>query len=444
MCQKDAGGLITFIVISYITILVMNCLSFGFLVGSKSDENAFHRIYLTNYEEKQNINLIMNLEFGDNLIDKDIYGKINSVNIYKWRNTYMKKTMQEFEINLFTDIISENEKCPSGKTKCGKINDYFEYLCLKLDKNTKCPINRIYIDEDGTNPNQIESYKTYQFGDKYIHYSNEEIERNILMDLNIQKEKVKTAIDKYDINNITEYDQTINPKIEGLVYLNRDFLILPYKEDIKKDEKEKEKENEEKYMNVHEMNSKFKGNSLFVLSVIMFSLTLFIPLDIGLYFLLNLCSCKDFGILECNCDAECNNGEQCEQCIGECLGKCLFFLILALPWAFFRFSCTPCFHRERDIVEIYFILYFLFSPVFLCSIISLIIVSIRKYYYDKYTSEDYVNIIKNESVLNSYGTDINLVFATSLVNVSIFILYPLLCILINKCQSPKSGKGVLL
>lgn len=444
MCEKYSGWCITFITIAYIIILVMNCLSFGFLVGAKFDEDAFYGIYLNDYEEKPKVNLIMNLEFGDNLKDKDIFGKINEVNISKWRNTYMKKTMQEFEINLFKDIISENEKCPSGKTKCGKINDYFEFLCLKLDKNTKCPINRIYIDENSTNPNPKESYKTYQFGDKYIHYSNEEVERNILMDLNIKETKVKTAIDKDDINNITEYDQTINPKISGLVYLNRDFLNLPYKEDIKKEEKEKG----DRYIDVDEMNSKFKGNSLFILSVIMFSLTLFIPIDIGIYFLLKEIPCEGMCKLN-NCDDDdicrhIDNGEECQACMGECIGKFLLVFICALPWVFFRYSCIHCFNRNLNQNQLFFILYFLFSPVFLCSLISLIIVSIRKYYYNDYTSGDFINVRKNENILNSYNTDINLILATSIVNVSIFILYPTVYILANKCKSPKYSKTTLL
>lgn len=437
MCVKYSGYFIIFITLIYILMLVMNSICFGVLSGSKFHEDAFWGTN-NNYQEIKKVNFIMNLEFGDNLIDKDIFGKINSFNIYKWRNTTMKKEIKEFEINIFTDIISEDEKCPSGKTKCGKINDMYEYLCLKLDENGKCPINRIYIDENNISP--TESYKTFQFGDKYIHYSNEENERNIIKNLNITETKLKTGIDKDDINNITEYNQETIPYVKGFVYLNRDILILPYKEDI---ENLKKKNN--KNVDIYEMNSKFKGNSLYILSIIIFSLTIFIPLDIGLYFLLKEFKCGSlWGKDGDNCEdafcRDCNNEEDCRRCLS-CF---ILVLIFGLPWLFFRYNCSLCFNRELDQKKIYFLLYYLFMPVFFFSIISLIIVSIRKYYYLDYMSLDFIYEIKNGNVLDSYNSDINLVLATSIINVSIFIFYPIIYYLVIKCKSPKYDNNSLL
>ena len=77
--------------------------------------------------------------------------------------------------------VKKGENCPINQKKCGYLN---EDLILCLNNGQTCPINDIIINNQTSYSDGNINYKTIRFiNGKYIHYTNEKTDNQILFDL---------------------------------------------------------------------------------------------------------------------------------------------------------------------------------------------------------------------------------------------------------------------
>ena len=210
----------------------------------------------------------MDLEFGENLYKNDIFCHYKRDPINKWRNTSIRIRNKTFEIKIFNDIISHEENCSLGYKKCGLVNSN-DSLCLKLDE--ACPINKVLIN----NNEEYGNYKSFKLGDKYIHYSNEEIDNYLFRKFNITNDQIETSLDIDSLDNLSKYNPEMWQRNSGNAYLNAEYYSIENKENnLKQFEKNKEiikMYNPEK---INDMNEKIGNQTIKNLGIAIFVLTL--------------------------------------------------------------------------------------------------------------------------------------------------------------------------
>ena len=337
----------------------------------------------------------MDLEFGENIEMKDIFGEYGRNPISKWRNTSMKIQKKTFKIEILNDIISNEENCRFGYKKCGLVNSN-DSLCLKLGENEACPINHILIDSN----EEYDNYKSLKFGDKYIHYSNEKIDNYLLKKFNITDAYLKTTLDEDSFYNLSEYDLE-KWHYRGNAYLNAEYYSFP---------------NKENFIQNDEMKNIIENKAIMILGIIMFVLTVFIIIDIGFYFLLEG---KD--LEECLKEAKISDPNLCAICCG--------YLLLGLCFCFFRFSCEICLGIEHNQKTLSIVLFFIFLPELILALISMGFTLYKKIKIDDYSSNHFIN-----EDFRSVQDNVDRVFILIIINIVIFVLYPILVIIANKLK----------
>ena len=114
-------------------------------------------------------------------------------------------TIHLFSILLLAEIALQIFK------KCGKVNTG-NFLCLKPDDTYGCPINKIVISETNTPPTSTFKYKSSKIGDKYVFYTNENVDGYLIQNLNhIYYEnkgpaEVPNKLDSDTFKNVLKYN----------------------------------------------------------------------------------------------------------------------------------------------------------------------------------------------------------------------------------------------
>ena len=443
MCEKYSALFIVTIVIAYTGLFTATLLNMIFLIQASSTKNdAFKFVPFPEIEEKMNKTLIMNLAFVEDISNKDYYGIINQDIIYTWRGTKVKKTTQTFEIEVLKDIVAADENCREGYKKCGITNEEEEeYLCLNLDENAECPINKILVKND--NSTITEGFNVLPFGDKYMYFSTKRPNSYIFDDFTVTLSNSEETLDSDSMENVKKYNPLIS-EYTGRAYLNAKYVKFPKKKDISKSIQEYQKKGKLYSQDIiNDMNIKekqYKGLMLF-LGIFTFVVTAIIPIDVGIYLLLKN---KDFCFCLKNIGNRNGNGNDSHygrysserdrenDAARECVGICFFMIFFGIFYLFFRYSCAPCFGRELNQKRVSFNLFFVCLPTLICSIIVLIILFMKKSIYDDYNAMDYIDDFKNGELFDSCLSRINTIIILSIIIIVIFISYLILIMVHDK------------
>ena len=99
--------------------------------------------------------------------------KVGGETIYTWRNRTFYTTLSKYTYNeLLLMSVDENQECPFGRKKCGKLDFFNNTLCIPEDEN--CPVNYLEITQNAEPPTNKYKFTSIPLdGGYYIHYSNE-------------------------------------------------------------------------------------------------------------------------------------------------------------------------------------------------------------------------------------------------------------------------------
>ena len=140
--------------------------------------------------------------------------EIKSVELFKWKNgTFCSKHYNLNEIEgknglsgyfyFLNNSVREKESCKEGFKKCGKLDDYDNYLCLPI--NEECPINDI-ISSDIERPDLIDDgYKSQYINNMYFYYTNEKVDKPVITKLKVGEKSLCV----YKTFHFTDYPQYI-------------------------------------------------------------------------------------------------------------------------------------------------------------------------------------------------------------------------------------------
>jgi hypothetical protein len=103
---------------------------------------------------------------------------INGHNMQSWgkgKFCSKKYKISEFELNGYVSYLKQsvlkNEQCESGYKKCGKLDDFGNYLCIKESED--CPINDIQVTNSRDEELEKLGYSHIIINDeKYLYYTN--------------------------------------------------------------------------------------------------------------------------------------------------------------------------------------------------------------------------------------------------------------------------------
>ena len=130
------------------------------------------------------------------------YPTIPETNYTNYKNKYLyaKKNNDMTYEALYRDAISKNKKCPEGYKKCGILNNDL-MTCFKNEDD--CPINDLVINNNSEYIKDNILYKTLEINkNEYFHYTNEQINNQIIFDLIISLEhplsKIELSEENYD------------------------------------------------------------------------------------------------------------------------------------------------------------------------------------------------------------------------------------------------------
>lgn len=330
----------------------------------------------------------------------------------------IKKTIKEFEIKMLEDIISGNDNCTEGYTKCGMLNKKDTYLCLKLTKDEECPINSIIINNMS---GILDNYKKFKLGDKYIHFSNNATNNYILENFSFTGNEIANSLDSIPIKKFISY----NPNIKKYsnysnVYLNGEYYTInlnktEIKNMVERNEKKKKIYSKEK---IDGINSNLKKNISVIknLGLVLLFLIIFFPIIIYIYFSTKE---KDF----CNLmDSETKTNNICE----------VIFAVIGLSIAFVmsRICCSLCFKGEFQLKKFAFMLILAFSPILIISIIILIFIINKKSEYTNYLSMEIMEDFLNGNIYDTSINNFNIEFIALIFIMVIFIIYTISIVLI--------------
>ena len=402
----------------YTAAFILTLINMIFSCINPKEFNTFNYIQLIDYNEPLDYSFLMELKFDSDFIDSADYGSIGSIKdicylgkcvtnftkkstyncslaclnqidkcydgenlcdakecedysgssgykvchefnrIKIWRNTKMKKLNRNFRLTRYSHIIPNNGSCLTGYKKCGIINDAEDYLCLK-DEND-CPINSIIIKSE--NVKNDSDYESYQFGDKFIFFSNKKINNKIITNITISTSEIDKKKTNYENIDMDYYSTVLkyNPYIyysgwskPSIVYLNLEKFEtnFTYKDMIKFQEKYETRSKiytkdtiNEMNTKVHKYKSALMGFGIAVFSYLAFAGFFFIPLFSG-------------------------NDCKCHSC------------------------CIPC--REMTSMKRVLIFYTVFSPCIILSFISLPFTIIKTFDYNELKKKEYISEYKN-------------------------------------------------
>ena len=145
--------------------------------------------------------------------------KINNIHIWDG-NEFCIKTNNKSYIELLNHTVNKNEECKRGFKNCGFIDTLNHKFCINEKKN--CPINNIEISKSNVPPNDGFKYKTIPLkNNKYLYFTNENINNNIISSLTFSKEKygLNHTFDKKTYNLI-DNELKKNLLEDNILYVN--------------------------------------------------------------------------------------------------------------------------------------------------------------------------------------------------------------------------------
>ena len=127
------------------------------------------------------------------------------VDFFKWHSNQFcsKRYNNTLGYKLFfKDSVGKDENCKKGFKKCGKLDNMENYICLP--ENESCPINDIFV-SNIKNDSLNDTYEIYEFGDKYLYYSNKIYDNPLITKLKTAEGKLCAGKGYYH----TDYPQFI-------------------------------------------------------------------------------------------------------------------------------------------------------------------------------------------------------------------------------------------
>ena len=148
-------------------------------------------------------NPIKNIEISpkENYEIASIHTKYDKITFYDWRNNFFKiERLNDFD---YFNTLSSNNK---PKKRCGKdsIGNY-----LYFPEKVECPINHIFVGYSpkfaGINKTNLDNYKVLNLGNRYLYFTNNYTEGEILIDLKASTSGFQLNLEKtneicYDIS----------------------------------------------------------------------------------------------------------------------------------------------------------------------------------------------------------------------------------------------------
>jgi hypothetical protein len=492
-CPSVSGSFIAFSVITYLALFVLTMLNMIFSILTPKNKETFKMTTFTNYKQEFSLSFLVNMEFGKDLSNRDNYGITsgattnvcytgkcsndnkyfwstpdctqacfesltscyNSDNtkckymscihyrensdpnykcithnkIYKWKDYEIKKEMANFKYIPYYHIINSGQSCEPGYDKCGKINDR-DYLCLEKNDDYGCPINKIVVNKEENQPSDNFNYKTQKIGDKYIHFTNDNVNGYIYTSLYVDSDYKRNSssslelldsdefkqflsynpyIYNGDFNRYSNWPETINEDWSAYLYKVR-FISDKTSEEIKSLQKEYE-ENIKIYKSekIEEMNNNVKsytgvlmGFGIASFSLLPFIAMIFIPL---------------YSSFDC--------GKQC--------------------------SCDCC--KNMTPMKHVLLFYLICSPTVIFSIIGFFVTLSKKSLYNEYSSMKYIDRYKNYEMdffdeekyvyFEKSITYNNAQFIILLIILVFIILYPILiCLTSRKKEESPSVEDI--
>jgi hypothetical protein len=136
---------------------------------------------------------------------------IEKQNIKSWGKSKFcskKYDTKEFKLNGYllylNNSVLENEECKKGYKKCGKLDDFGNFLCI--EENEDCPINDIKVTNSTDEELEKRNYSHIIINDdKYLYYTNNS-EKPVISKLKVAEEGT-LCIDKSNL--YTKYPQYI-------------------------------------------------------------------------------------------------------------------------------------------------------------------------------------------------------------------------------------------
>ena len=127
------------------------------------------------------------------------YKTINSFSYDKLKGKYYYGTkMSQTYKDLVSSTVNKDKECPKNKKNCGLLNKDIK-LCLPIEE--KCPINDIVINNKATYNENGLNYSSIEFGDNYIHFTNEKTSNDIIFDLILSIESPLSIVEIEGIFN---------------------------------------------------------------------------------------------------------------------------------------------------------------------------------------------------------------------------------------------------
>ena len=131
-------------------------------------------------------------------------------------------------------------------------------------------------------------------------------------------------------------------------------------------------------------------------------------------------------------DAECLIGDGYSDG-GNLLVLIIGVICVGLVLYFFRYSCELCLGRELNQKRLSITLFLIFFPELILALVNLVFAFLKKNKIDDYLSMEFIDLFKNKNV-NSIQDNLDRVIILLIVNVAIFVLYPILVIIANKLK----------
>ena len=112
---------------------------------------------------------------------------IDNRDLYKWDGVTFCVNYNDYNYEYYLNSsVGEGENCPSGFKKCGILDTLKNVMCIK--ENLNCPINKILINNDNTYSENNINFNTINLNDnKYLHYTNENYNGNILSNFKLSE-----------------------------------------------------------------------------------------------------------------------------------------------------------------------------------------------------------------------------------------------------------------
>ena len=113
--------------------------------------------------------------------------EIESINFYSWDSNIFCVNYNENNYEYYLKLsVGEGEKCPNGFKQCGILDTLKNIMCI--NESLPCPINKILINNESTYSEDDINFNTIELNDnKYLHYTNENYNGNILSNLKLSE-----------------------------------------------------------------------------------------------------------------------------------------------------------------------------------------------------------------------------------------------------------------